>query len=329
MSYKKLAIVDSLENLSKMNYDKFCMVLMDGHGGHKVSRGKVEGKNVVEVTNVLASTFTEKRAVAVTCRLLTLIGCVQEAKELDAKIAKMSSKAHRRQEKYDQDSDEDDNDDRRMRKEVAICEEKLRRMHVARRRDQSREKPKSGHFAHPFDQVSEDDEEDDYDGGRERSKKGHAARRRDKSEKKPKRDDFARGFYPALIVHNDFDDDRACRRALMARGCDPVQIVRNDYDDRAFRRMHVPRECGGVQIVRNDYDDRAFRRMHVPRGCSGVQIVQFDQEDDDSDDDSNDDGDCVDDDGVKGVLEEAASGVSKWLDKVGTKAVSWLESHTK
>uniref|UniRef100_A0A3Q3DFW2 Pyrin domain-containing protein n=1 Tax=Hippocampus comes TaxID=109280 RepID=A0A3Q3DFW2_HIPCM len=77
-----LAIADTLENLSKADYDKFCMFLVDGHGERRVPLSKVEGKNFLEVTNVLVNFFTEDEAVVITWELLMLIGCLQQAKEL-------------------------------------------------------------------------------------------------------------------------------------------------------------------------------------------------------------------------------------------------------
>uniref|UniRef100_A0A3Q2Y1A2 Pyrin domain-containing protein n=1 Tax=Hippocampus comes TaxID=109280 RepID=A0A3Q2Y1A2_HIPCM len=82
MSDKKLAIADALANLTKAEYDKFCMFLVDGHGERRVPLSKVEGKNFLEVTNVLVNFFTEDEAMVITSELLTLIGCLQQAKEL-------------------------------------------------------------------------------------------------------------------------------------------------------------------------------------------------------------------------------------------------------
>ncbi|XP_061633184.1 uncharacterized protein LOC133479793 [Phyllopteryx taeniolatus] len=92
MPTKKMVIANLLENLSKKNYDKFCMALVDRRGERKVALGKVEDKNFLEVTNVVVSTFTEDGAPAVTSELLTLIGCLEEAKELDTLIAQLPSK---------------------------------------------------------------------------------------------------------------------------------------------------------------------------------------------------------------------------------------------
>ncbi|XP_077414187.1 uncharacterized protein LOC144043946 isoform X3 [Vanacampus margaritifer] len=93
MSSKKIAIMNSLENLSGKNLDKFRVMLVDRRGDRKVPLSKVEGKDYTEFTNVLVSTFTEDGAPAVTSELLESIGCFQEAKELDDKIAKLKSSA--------------------------------------------------------------------------------------------------------------------------------------------------------------------------------------------------------------------------------------------
>ncbi|XP_061676727.1 apoptosis-associated speck-like protein containing a CARD isoform X2 [Syngnathoides biaculeatus] len=84
MTTKKMAIADSLENLSKDNFKKFCMALVDRRGERRVAFSKVEDKTYLEVTNVLVSTFTEDGAPALTSELLKLIGCSEEAKQLEA-----------------------------------------------------------------------------------------------------------------------------------------------------------------------------------------------------------------------------------------------------
>ncbi|XP_061676726.1 apoptosis-associated speck-like protein containing a CARD isoform X1 [Syngnathoides biaculeatus] len=87
MTTKKMAIADSLENLSKDNFKKFCMALVDRRGERRVAFSKVEDKTYLEVTNVLVSTFTEDGAPALTSELLKLIGCSEEAKQLDNRIS--------------------------------------------------------------------------------------------------------------------------------------------------------------------------------------------------------------------------------------------------
>ncbi|XP_077455006.1 apoptosis-associated speck-like protein containing a CARD [Stigmatopora argus] len=82
MASKKKIIVDSLENLSKENYAKFCMVLVDRKGERRVPQSKVEKQSRLEVTNVLVSTFTEADAPAVVSELLKYIVCPEEATTL-------------------------------------------------------------------------------------------------------------------------------------------------------------------------------------------------------------------------------------------------------
>ncbi|XP_077455008.1 apoptosis-associated speck-like protein containing a CARD [Stigmatopora argus] len=82
MASKKKIIVDSLENLSKGNAERFCMALVDRRGECRVPLSKVDKQSRLEVTNVLVSTFTEAEAPAVVSELLKYIGCVDEATDL-------------------------------------------------------------------------------------------------------------------------------------------------------------------------------------------------------------------------------------------------------
>ncbi|XP_077411669.1 uncharacterized protein LOC144042668 isoform X2 [Vanacampus margaritifer] len=93
MSSKKMAIMNSLETLSRKNLDKFRSALVDRRGDRKVPLSKVENKDVTEITDVLVSTFTEDGAPAVIIELLNDIQCRNEAKKLNDKIAKLKSSA--------------------------------------------------------------------------------------------------------------------------------------------------------------------------------------------------------------------------------------------
>ncbi|XP_077577645.1 uncharacterized protein LOC144199701 [Stigmatopora nigra] len=84
MASIKMAILNSLENLSKDDYGKFCMALVDRRGERRVPKSKVEERSRVEVTNVLVSTFTEADAPSVVSELFRVIGCFQEAQELES-----------------------------------------------------------------------------------------------------------------------------------------------------------------------------------------------------------------------------------------------------
>ncbi|XP_077411667.1 uncharacterized protein LOC144042668 isoform X1 [Vanacampus margaritifer] len=91
MSSKKMAIMNSLETLSRKNLDKFRSALVDRRGDRKVPLSKVENKDVTEITDVLVSTFTEDGAPAVIIELLNDIQCRNEAKKLNDKIAKLET----------------------------------------------------------------------------------------------------------------------------------------------------------------------------------------------------------------------------------------------
>ncbi|XP_061885877.1 apoptosis-associated speck-like protein containing a CARD [Entelurus aequoreus] len=85
MASNKKIISETLENLSKANFEKFCQALVDRRGDRRVPVSKVEGNNFLAVTNVLVSTFTEAGAPAVTLELLRDIDCMEDAENLEAK----------------------------------------------------------------------------------------------------------------------------------------------------------------------------------------------------------------------------------------------------
>uniref|UniRef100_A0A3Q3LYP5 Pyrin domain-containing protein n=1 Tax=Mastacembelus armatus TaxID=205130 RepID=A0A3Q3LYP5_9TELE len=78
----KAALADVLENLSEENFKKFCHHLMDLRAGLRVRRTAVEGKSCLEVADVMVSTFTEAKVVAVAEEILRAIGCNLEADDL-------------------------------------------------------------------------------------------------------------------------------------------------------------------------------------------------------------------------------------------------------
>ncbi|CAI5661650.1 unnamed protein product [Oreochromis niloticus] len=84
MSHKtiKLALVSALEDLSKDDFEKFCHQLLDRREAPRVKRNKVEGKNRLQIADVLVSHFTEEGALRVTVDLLKAIGCSDEAEAL-------------------------------------------------------------------------------------------------------------------------------------------------------------------------------------------------------------------------------------------------------
>uniref|UniRef100_A0A3P9DSZ5 PYD and CARD domain containing n=1 Tax=Maylandia zebra TaxID=106582 RepID=A0A3P9DSZ5_9CICH len=78
----KSAVADTLEDLEKGNYEKFCHQLLDRREPPRVKRNKVEDKSRLQVTDALVSIFTEEGALRVTLEILKQIGCSEEAKEL-------------------------------------------------------------------------------------------------------------------------------------------------------------------------------------------------------------------------------------------------------
>uniref|UniRef100_A0A3Q3EXU3 Pyrin domain-containing protein n=1 Tax=Labrus bergylta TaxID=56723 RepID=A0A3Q3EXU3_9LABR len=89
---KKAALADMLENLSESNFDKFCSHLLDRREEPRVRRRQVEGKNFLQIADVLVSTFTEAGAVKVAVELLGCANCGQEVEELVTVIAGLDSK---------------------------------------------------------------------------------------------------------------------------------------------------------------------------------------------------------------------------------------------
>ncbi|XP_042346042.1 apoptosis-associated speck-like protein containing a CARD isoform X2 [Plectropomus leopardus] len=89
---KRKALADMLEDLSKVNFDKFCRQLLDRREEPRVRRSKVEGKNFLDIADLLVSTFTESRAVSVAETLLREIECYEEADTLVEDTGGQSSK---------------------------------------------------------------------------------------------------------------------------------------------------------------------------------------------------------------------------------------------
>lgn len=79
----KTEIVETLEDLSKENVEKFREKLIDRREEPRVRRSKVERKTRAAIANVLVSTFTDEGALRVTLEVLRKIYCYQEAKELE------------------------------------------------------------------------------------------------------------------------------------------------------------------------------------------------------------------------------------------------------
>ena len=78
----KRAIRDELENLSKIDFDKFCEELLDRREEPRILRRSVEGKGPADITQLLVSTFTEPNALQVAMDTLRQINCNDAAQTL-------------------------------------------------------------------------------------------------------------------------------------------------------------------------------------------------------------------------------------------------------
>ncbi|XP_042346323.1 uncharacterized protein LOC121945998 [Plectropomus leopardus] len=81
----KEAIKNALSDLRKNNFLKFCHQLRDRREEPCVSVSDVEDKSVLQITDLLVSTFTETKALQVTVDILRQINCNQEAETLYSK----------------------------------------------------------------------------------------------------------------------------------------------------------------------------------------------------------------------------------------------------
>ncbi|KAL7393678.1 hypothetical protein ABVT39_014308 [Epinephelus coioides] len=88
----RMVLADMLEDLSKENFDKFCRQLLDCTEGPRVRRNRVEGKNYLDIADVLVTTYTESRAVGVAETLLREIGCNEDAERLAEDAGRQSTK---------------------------------------------------------------------------------------------------------------------------------------------------------------------------------------------------------------------------------------------
>ncbi|XP_042280650.1 caspase-9-like [Thunnus maccoyii] len=78
----KQALEDMLEDLKPEDFKKFCAQLVDRRKEPRVRRNRVEGKDFLDVADVLVSTFTEQGALAVADEILKDIGCSNDAENL-------------------------------------------------------------------------------------------------------------------------------------------------------------------------------------------------------------------------------------------------------
>ncbi|XP_059195278.1 uncharacterized protein LOC131976321 isoform X2 [Centropristis striata] len=78
-------LAETLENLSKRNFEDFCFTLLDREEEPRVRRSSVEGRSRLEVAEELVSTFTEAGAVQVAVEILREIDCNEDAELLAAR----------------------------------------------------------------------------------------------------------------------------------------------------------------------------------------------------------------------------------------------------
>lgn len=78
----KMLICEALEDLSQQDVDKFIHQLLDRREQPRILRSKVEGKSFMVVTDVIVSTFCEKKGLLVTIDTLKKIKCNEEASRL-------------------------------------------------------------------------------------------------------------------------------------------------------------------------------------------------------------------------------------------------------
>ncbi|XP_028443893.1 uncharacterized protein LOC114561923 isoform X2 [Perca flavescens] len=82
----KEALKNALQDLSKDKFSEFCHRLRDRRGSPRVSYSDVEDKNVLQITDLMVSFFTESNVLQVARVLLRQINCNQEAETLSPEI---------------------------------------------------------------------------------------------------------------------------------------------------------------------------------------------------------------------------------------------------
>nr|XP_057909282.1 uncharacterized protein LOC131105309 isoform X2 [Doryrhamphus excisus] len=148
MTTAKRSINESLENLSRSNFEKFRQALVDRPGDQRVPLCQVEDQNRLEVTNVLVSTFTQAKAPTVTSEVLRQIGCHDEAKKLDDKMRNLLP-LHRLPQAGDGDGDGDG-----AAAVIAVRRSDVYRVHYHEESDNNQS-----------DEDDDDDDEDEDDNG--------------------------------------------------------------------------------------------------------------------------------------------------------------------
>ncbi|XP_031174179.1 putative uncharacterized protein DDB_G0292292 [Sander lucioperca] len=82
----KEALKNVLQDLSKDKFSEICHRLRDRNGKPRVSYSDVEDKNVLQITDLMVSFFTESKVLQVARTILRQINCNQEARTLSLKI---------------------------------------------------------------------------------------------------------------------------------------------------------------------------------------------------------------------------------------------------
>lgn len=88
----KQAIAEALEELSREDFDKFCYVLLDRREEPRIRRRAVEGKSILDVTDVLVSRFTELGALKVTLDILRICNFNDVAQRLGQSLSHIYNK---------------------------------------------------------------------------------------------------------------------------------------------------------------------------------------------------------------------------------------------
>ncbi|XP_028435841.1 uncharacterized protein LOC114556911 [Perca flavescens] len=78
----KQALKNTLQDLRREDFLEFCHQLKDRREEPRVRYGDVENKSVLQITDLLVSTFTERGALPVASSILKLINCNQDAETL-------------------------------------------------------------------------------------------------------------------------------------------------------------------------------------------------------------------------------------------------------
>ncbi|XP_044064230.1 apoptosis-associated speck-like protein containing a CARD isoform X1 [Siniperca chuatsi] len=87
------ALADMLEDLSQLDFEKFCRQLLDRREEQRVRRSRVESKSFLDIADVLVSTFGEPNALQVAVEVLRQIDCNLDADRLVEETSALLSKS--------------------------------------------------------------------------------------------------------------------------------------------------------------------------------------------------------------------------------------------